>query len=458
MEKRGPQPVRKGDTFVASADGEVFFPFDDRGTHIQGSKGTIIERVDGVIKPKNGQLLVSTGSDRLTVDTGLATVLISPDSIALISCGTGKPTRISVLDTGSLGVVAQIDKNSFILMSAAEELSVASTRQNQLELAGTDGIFRLYEGGALQRGDLYVYKGALSLSDALSHNPLLKVTGAKVQDRIGKNVKTTEKLVMRVKPQAVSPAKDVDSIVANTEDWRNIWNQSPANVLKNFRKPEFLNSDATPGTYIDQVNGTWKLVAEIIESARPDFHVAKGANITEVGRGAYYLTGGNVLVHPDNNDVVVLTENGAVLVEKGSAAVIRAEFSNTRVLNISDTRAHGVHFYVLNRDVKLTTGGEVTFSKDGMVDVNMILKRDSLGRRSMQIVELEKGKYVVINQFSIADALLRDPVLRELLDSDEEKDIKLANEIMKTAAAVAAVIDKERGPYSAFGDLEYWGN
>ncbi len=168
-----------------------------------------------------------------------------------------------------------------------------------------------------------------------------------------------------------------------------------------------------------------------------------------VCQGAQYKRAGTV---------VELSE-GSMLLEAVKPAVIKTP------LSLLEVRCRGLVFvrvstgaeriFVFLESARLICGkhfvglgsGEEAYVADHEPQVREILVDDAIGRRRARVVKLGEGKGLAMSEFSMVQAMEREPVIYQVIHSGDPQDLALRDKLVKTAAVLNYVTSRH-GQYS----------
>src|SRR5262249_37309724 len=113
------------------------------------------------------------------------------------------------------------------------------------------------------------------------------------------------------------------------------------------------------------------------------------------------------------------------------------------------------HVIVLLGDAPVTVGrhrAQLSSGDEGIITDHDpkyldLVGEDDIGRRGARLTPLPDNKTFTITEFSILDAIEREPLIYHLVHSDDARDRALKGRLMKTAAALNMVTFRH-GPYS----------
>ncbi|MBI4532549.1 MAG: hypothetical protein HY711_01270, partial [Candidatus Melainabacteria bacterium] len=453
------EPVPRGAKMVAVNSCTGYYPEDEPETYMQAASGTEFELgTDNTLMVKNGRMLVAAGKGNLTVKAQLAQVVLKSQAMALVETEDAKPTRITVLETpGTEEVVVQVGSATFVVMSSGEELVVSPQKLTAEDLASADEVSKQYSTTPMEREGLYVLRATIPLDEYIEKDPLLHCRNQRLENL------TPFKRMRQQQLAGKAPAKmgyldpkmplakqtsDTKStfmpVSYNQIEYQGLSVLSPDTGAEDIAFAQ-TNTDITPLTYLPT-------------SVLPDFPVTDNAHLVELGRDHYRLVRGSVLAHSRHNTRID-TAHGAIIAKPGSTFTISVEDDLTRVMNLADKRSKSVNVLVDKHVVPLSPGREATLTGgESKIDPRKLVLKDGLARRYMLLMQVSYGQNIVVNDFSMVDALHKHPLLRALRNSRTDSNRQMLDEITKTAAARAVTVDKVRGPYSALGNgaPQYW--
>ncbi len=177
-----------------------------------------------------------------------------------------------------------------------------------------------------------------------------------------------------------------------------------------------------------------------------DNRTTADVRIAVAGANRYSLARGSVLVYSDC-PVVYDTPNTSLSVARHSAVILSVEPGFTRILDLTDAGRNSVVAFAGHKAMRLDPGNEMTICKSARLQTPALVLEDGLARRRMRISTLCDGQHVVLNDFSITDALSRQILLRRLRCSTRPEDVRLTAAILKMAASIRVAMDTHREAY-----------
>lgn len=440
---------------------------------MQGAVGSIFEvenNKDFVLK--DGRVFIGAGGNGLKMIVGDDTVELARHTVVLVDGRELKPVRVTVLDSPEPdGAKISKDGTQLATLNTGQEAVIASHDLTDEELIAVDGVEREPIGGLIQKVGMNVRKASVPVKQVMEKEPLLncclqigngpplchiswpykqlvkkygpttaeaELGPAQPRAKAFADPPVQERTSLRL-PTSTSPSRKLSARVKRT---------SPGQRMREAGAPISLNDLTVPAVYRWADNGDLKLVAYTPSIRSNNLRITPGTNVNDIGQNHYRLAEGQVLVQSDSA-VSVDTPHGTVLVQPGSAAVVSVDKDLVRVLDLSDKSANDVRLVVGKNSITLRPGQEVAVMSSGVRDVRKLITGDGIGRRRMRILPGGDKLNIVVNDFSVVDALGRHPMLKQLRASRDKRDRDTLSDIMKVAAALSMTLDRTRGPYSA---------
>ena len=154
--------------------------------------------------------------------------------------------------------------------------------------------------------------------------------------------------------------------------------------------------------------------------------------------GHFYLNSGSILIHA-STPMVVETPEGSVFMKKDVVALISAQKDMTRVFNLKDKHRGSLIVVQKNRSVKLDQGREAALMSMDSRNISRVVLGDEIGHKNLFAQRVDDKHGIVIGEFSMADMLAYQPLLRMLRSSTNATDKDLVEDLIKTAAAKATM-------------------
>ncbi len=183
-------------------------------------------------------------------------------------------------------------------------------------------------------------------------------------------------------------------------------------------------------------DGSWRdQVGAVRLAATPDCLYRKK------GSGEIELLDGTLLIDAAE-PVIISSPLSRIQFEKGTLAVLRVRNGAEHVMQLlqSSNVLYGRHAG------KLSCGDE-GFIADHAPEVREILFEDGIGRRRVRTDELSNGLHLTITEFSLVQAMEREPLLYSFLHSGDKRDKALKDKLIKMAA-ILGVATARHGQYS----------
>ena len=169
-----------------------------------------------------------------------------------------------------------------------------------------------------------------------------------------------------------------------------------------------------------------------------------GADLKITGQDRMDLTSGKLLIET-TGQCVVATPLADIFIKRKALVLIRANKSSSRCLVLWDHDLGSVTVVCQKRHVRLGPGEEA-YVTDHDPKGNEIMD-DEIGRRRVKVHVLGSGRAMTTDEFSLMQAMERDPLLYEMFRSPDGRDRMLKERIMKIAAVLNMVTGR-RGFYT----------
>jgi hypothetical protein len=177
-------------------------------------------------------------------------------------------------------------------------------------------------------------------------------------------------------------------------------------------------------------------------------HTTEGGGLVRVSDGVYKLDRGGAYVSPAEAARVDIP-GGSVFVGGHNTVYISVEKRITRVMDLHDSSAKSVRVVYNQHLLPLYPGAELNIVDADQVHAGDVIMSDGIGRREMRILSFEEGGFVVVDDFSITNALANVPRLKELYRSDAKEDRASVAAMLKMAAILSYMYDPVKGPFTA---------
>ncbi|MBI4533586.1 MAG: hypothetical protein HY711_06525 [Candidatus Melainabacteria bacterium] len=384
---------------------------------------------------KDGRMFAGAGKNGLRFRTHLADVMVAPKAMVLVSAMESKPLRVTNLDSPEPSAVeVQVNGEPVAQVDPGQEVLVGHELGEE-ELIAADGVERTPVGGTIQKFGVVAQKAAVPVGQLIERDMLLGCHSM----RLGTAQAWPFKRLQELKVASTSPSGEPGS----RQKALNVVPSPSANA-----KPFILTSYTAPGHYTLDGQGNWQLVAHVPSVAPQGLKLGPETDLSEIAPGHYRLIGGSVLTK-SSRTTRLDTPSGVVVAKPNAAALVIVEDNLTRVLDLSDRASSDIRVLADRQYVDLLPGQEVGLIRGVRIDPKMLVSGDGLGRRRMRVIPGSGEVRVVVNEFSIVDALGKLSVLKGIRRSQDNEELSLLYQIMKTAAAVAMSTGKSSIPYSS---------
>ena len=172
---------------------------------------------------------------------------------------------------------------------------------------------------------------------------------------------------------------------------------------------------------------------------RGDFHFRStpGSQYSLSGKDAIRLAAGSLLID-SHRPITVSTPMATTIVRSGTLLLVRVQAGNDRILIVHDNN-HGKAKLVCEKFFIRLAPGEDALVTDHEPAYREIVGHDEIGRRRVKVHNIHGDSHVTTSEYSILQALERDPLLYELCRSRHRRDRTLKGKIIKTAAILSQV-------------------
>lgn len=199
-------------------------------------------------------------------------------------------------------------------------------------------------------------------------------------------------------------------------------------------------------------DSTSKRQGQHLQQLSTDQAAARGLRTTgetelvTTGSNQYRLEKGSVLAHK-SGALALQTPHGSVQISSGAAVLVIVEPELTRVLDLFDSHVGSVKVMAGEKTFKTAPGAQITIVSAGkQEDVPHLLLKDGIRRRQVRVVPATSGWFVVSDEFSIVDAVMKHELLHRIHTSEDQESKRLMENILKTAAAL--VVGGSHEPYT----------
>lgn len=181
---------------------------------------------------------------------------------------------------------------------------------------------------------------------------------------------------------------------------------------------------------------------EVWSQSHGQFNIASQDTTKLAVDGSHvHLTAGAAVIQAKGNGLV-RTPEAIVELTKKSLAFVR-------------TRPNCDHIFVLLGPARVIVGKHVVSLNSGDEaivsnhDANYkdLVGADEIGRRRFRITKLPDAKSIALNEFSLVQALEREPLLYQLVHSQGKDNKSLKDRLLKMAA-VLNIVTSRHGPYT----------
>lgn len=369
--------------------------YDVKESFLQATEGTQLQvaGADGV-NVSNGQVVVKAGATELTFRSASAEVTLKPHAVAVIESNPGQPTSIVALDAlGEDGVTVHVGSDSYTLQPGEKIMITGRVSTTQLANGVQTG-----ETSAAGRDNRHVVRASVNLSEYIPKMAFLQCRDCAFRDYLDSKFQ---------------------------QDGRISRNTYSGNGLLPVAYVETNSTQAATTT------GFLKSTTAVVDS---------------IGTNHFKMDAGNLLFEAQDSTRID-TPHGQLFAKPGAIVLMAVEHGVTRVRDLHDESPDDVVFTVDGRSIPLSPGREVTLTNQAGEALPLVYQ-DGMSRRGITLTE-HAGTQIVTADFSILNAFMLQPLLRDLRASKASNDIRLTKSIMKTASAISLTIDRYKGPYYA---------
>lgn len=186
-------------------------------------------------------------------------------------------------------------------------------------------------------------------------------------------------------------------------------------------------------------------------------------SIAEESQGTWRSLDGVRVLAPEDSKYTsegghLLLQEGDVIVDSADNAVLRTAMSviDAKKKSLLFARVGGghEHFFVLLGTVVLDVdhhktmlnAGDEAIVSDKDLDYHTVTRNDQIGRRRVRIVKLHESRSVAFSEFSLIQAVEREPLLYRLVHSRDDEGRALRARLIKMAA-VLNIVTSRHGQY-----------
>jgi hypothetical protein len=190
-----------------------------------------------------------------------------------------------------------------------------------------------------------------------------------------------------------------------------------------------------PAGYGAEEAGQWRLIEN-------KMRIAAGESTEyDIDGDEVNMANGAVLLEPMANTTIKL-RMVTVNAKSKSLVFVRSRKGCEHVLVLlgNATAAVGRH------RVGLSSGDEAIVT-DHHPNYHDLVGEDEIGRRRCKLVPASDGRMLAVTEFSLIHALEREPLIYQLIHSDQSRDRALKDRLIKTAA-VLSIVTAKHGQYS----------
>lgn len=166
------------------------------------------------------------------------------------------------------------------------------------------------------------------------------------------------------------------------------------------------------------------------------YRAAAGADLKAAGKNRLEISSGKLLLE-STGPCVVATPIADIFIKRKALVLIRASQNASRCLVLWDSDLGAVTVVCQKRHVRLGPGDEALVTDHEPKGSEVM--EDDIGRRRIKVHVLGSGKAFTTAEFSLLQALDRDPLLHEMFKSPDDRDRILKEKIIKIAAVLNMV-------------------
>ncbi|HEY9870144.1 MAG TPA: hypothetical protein V6D08_13340, partial [Candidatus Obscuribacterales bacterium] len=437
-----------------------FYIERERDTYLQATPGSRFKLAEsGAVELGNGQMLATSGKRGLRIQTAVAEVLLDPDVAALIRTDDIKLTDVTVVDAPEdTGVVVRVAGRQFFALRATEQAVISNRKLGRAALEADDGVKRA-NITAKKRASYFVMQARVPIADLMARSMIL-------QCRFERITWPMRKYEEKQYGLAALPPRVGRLDAGSTDRNRAVLSGSPQKVVQvamglgtrgiapagqGALAPDREICDSCPSSYNQLLMGNVKGYGngDRIREHIQRIWMTPGTNFHSTGKDVFDLPAGTVLLAAQR-DMAITTPLSTVMLSRGTIAIVSADDTLTRLMNLNDRKPGGARLVFGSTCVALNPGEQVDYLLGRQIDAKRLMMRpDSVAHRRMRFQSAAQGTVIALSDFSMVDALTRHPLLAQLRASREGSDRTLLNSLVKVAAAIALSQNLERGPYYA---------
>ncbi len=462
--------------FVSSTPCSLYGNGQVPGAQIQGEAGTIFAvKPDSTFVLASGRMLAGAGQNGLDVQVGSSDQIVrmKGQTIAIIDAAAKSGVRVTVLAGDGPDAAAIRAGNQPLMSLAVGEEAVFVDQADSEELIPVDGVERQPIGASVTKFGLRMRKASVPVGQLVNKEPLLRccfsVGGSSAQTichdswvarRLHQLYGEPEEPAITQEIGPSSGARRISQVQPTgytTAGWahgtgvatgatealpysRRIMGSSKSVIATVLDDSEIytLANDVQPVSYLGAGVPT-------------DVRFSENAELVTVGAGHYRLVKGSVLTTADK-ELTIDTKDGTVVSRGGAVALISSEGGITRVYDLNDRQKGDVRVLADRHSYDLLPGCEVGVVRGATkAEAVQRVRAAQMGRRKMQIVQVNENTQLVTNDFSLVDVLHGSSLLANLNKSAVASDRRLFADILKMAAVLSMTTDRTRGSYSREG-------
>lgn len=374
------------------------------GGMIVGEEDSELSEEDDIILLHKGKFIADTGTEEKTVVTENGTVVLPPNSAALIESQPGKPLKVLSLGSGGNDSVLVKPKHDAEQKLRPGQQIITSSRdlldEEYIPTSGTEGMV----SGAINKASPRTVRTSMNLRQLASYD--IMVAGSLVH--IGQNASGQKRFRNHI---VAGITQQEQSAQGKTQEIIN-------NILvsaQNRHGNQFSNSAKAYGPV----------------------RVLCGANsqVVSAGENHLILKTGELFIRATEN-MQVDAGSLTVHINKGDCASVTRSGDLIRVR--ACTGISGLGIQVAGRSFHLHSGQELTVSDHALAQKDLT-PNDHIGRRNFHRFSLPNGKSAAISDFSVMSVIMNTPYLASISHPKQQADQHTLDQLLKTQVALQLV-------------------
>lgn len=370
------------------------------------------------MKLKEGRLLVMAGQEGVIVETDNGSVMVPPQTSAVVQQDPGKLLRVQNLDGGETQIaVTKGGKTEKLSATSGQEVVIADDSLTDEELIPVDGVDREVVCEAT-----LTFAGTVKAK--MAKNTFNKKQMAERQSTLMCNLHGFQYPV----PQRYKQLKEKMEIEAALP---NKPNQS--SEISHLRTIAYAPPAVPAKLGITTISNE----AGVLKHRDGDVAVFENANTVRVQSG-------QALIH-SLKPLKVKVAGQSVEMKPGCVAFFDAGKSAIKACNLFEEEAHSMRVVGAKSHATLSPGSELIFVPMASKSIDAV--RDNVGRRRVRVSEMGTVK-VITSEVSMLSVICNNKLLVGTFNSNNSYDQTLAKKVGKMAVALS-IVTASHGAYSS---------